>query len=119
MAIRDAYSTVFFAILVVSFVLSAIGPGLCALAVLLVLEPFADVLGAISVDVIANVVGLVLEPPAFVYVAVGVDESSFTVSQVVAPVSLVKRTVLPDLLASAVAFTFFPLPDVHCAVLEL
>ena len=70
-------------------------------------------------DVLANVVSLVLEPFAFVYVAVRVDESSFTVSEVVAPVSFVKRTVLPDLLALAVALTFFPLPDVYGPVLEL
>ena len=69
------------------------------MAVLLVIDPGTFVNGSLEVSVLALAVSLVIEPFALKYVTVSMDHASNTMSLAVFPVALVDGSVDPDLLA--------------------
>ena len=63
---------IFLAVLVATLVARPVGPRLNAVAMLLILEPVANVLGSIGMLVGALTVRLIVQPHSFVNVAIGV-----------------------------------------------
>ena len=57
----------------------------------------------------------------YISVSIGVDKPTLTVRSVVLPVTLIDRSVRPNLLSSAASFALQPLTDVDCtsAVIKL
>jgi hypothetical protein len=77
-----------------------------------ILEPLASIARAIVFGIDSLSVRLVVFPLPLVDVSIGVDEPASTIGPILLPVSLVKREVVPYLLAPAIAHTITELPDV-------
>ena len=99
--------------------MSAVGPGLNALSMLLIFKPLTDILGSVFVIISSVAMGFVIEPLSLINIAVVVDEPASAVSHVVGPGALVFGPIFPHLQSLAVPFAFFgPLARIGCSVAE-
>ena len=85
---KDAFA-VFLSVLVLTLVLSAIRPGFNSPPVLLVFVPLAHVLGPVVVCVCALAMRLIIDPFALIHVPVRVFQSSVPIGSVPFPIPLV------------------------------
>lgn len=74
---------------VLSVVLCTVWPSFNALAVLLIVEPFADVGRSVSVSVAAVPMGLIVAPLSLVHVTISVDKLAEAIGLVSRPFALV------------------------------
>jgi hypothetical protein len=105
---------------VVSLVPGSIRPGLNAMAVLLVVLPFASVLSPVCVRVGAFAVSLVSSPATLIDITVGVNEPTLAFCLIVHPLSLVDRAIDPhlDACSAPLLFSLNPLAFVLAVVLQ-
>ena len=107
------------AVLVVAFVLCAIGPRLLTFALLDIIHPLSFIPAAIHVGVDANPTSLVCFEVADVNVALSVPKGPFAFSLVVEPVALVNSSINPLLDSEATTLLNLPLGvDNHLPLVE-
>ena len=107
------------ALLVMAFILAAVGPYLLTEAVLQIVFPFTFVLCTVLMDVNSVPIGLVVYPFAFKNIAIDMPELASAACLIKLPISFVFRSILPLLAAVAMLHVSIPLAYVGGPIFKL
>jgi hypothetical protein len=107
------------ALLVVTFVFTSVGPYLLSESMLQVVAPLTLVLCSVLMNVNAVAVGLVVDPFAFENVSVDMPEFAPSAGLIEFPVAFVLGPVLPLLAPVAMLHVSVPLTDICRPIFEL
>ena len=109
------------ALTVVAFKLGTVWPVLDAVAVLLIVEPFAFVAGSVKVRIDPKPTRLIINPLPIIYVTFSMYEPPLPIGHAIFPEPIVSRPIRPYLNTSAVFSTVLnqPLPLIDSSSLHL